>query len=52
MYDPLAQEIALYRKAHPQRPAYGRVMFLDASCEEPDSPWVESLTPLGKIMAY
>jgi predicted transposase YdaD len=43
VYDRLVLELVLYRKAHPGRPVYGLVIFLDASCDEPDSPWVESL---------
>lgn len=43
VYDRLVLELVLYRKAHPGRTVYGLVMFLDAGCDEPDSPWVGSL---------
>lgn len=43
VYDRLVLELVLYRKAHPGRTVYGLVMFLDAGCDEPDSPWAGSL---------
>ncbi|MDS4019371.1 MAG: DUF2887 domain-containing protein [Candidatus Competibacter sp.] len=43
VYDRLVLELVLYRKAHPGRAVYGLVIFLDAGCDEPDSPWVDSL---------
>ena len=43
VYDRLVLELVLYRKAHPERTVYGLVIFLDAGCDEPDSPWVGSL---------
>ena len=43
VYDRLVLELVLYRKAHPGQTVYGLVIFLDASCDEPDSPWVGSL---------
>jgi hypothetical protein len=43
VYDRLVLELVLYRKAHPGRTVYGLVIFLDAGCDEPDSPWVGSL---------
>jgi predicted transposase YdaD len=43
VYDRLVLELVLYRKAHPGQTVYGLVIFLDAGCDEPDSPWVGSL---------
>ena len=43
VYDRLVLELVLYRKAHPGRAVYGLVIFLDAGCDEPDPPWVDSL---------
>lgn len=43
VYDRLVLELVLYRKAHPGRTVYGLVIFLDADCDEPDSPWTGSL---------
>ncbi len=43
VYDRLVLELALYRKAHPGRAVYGLIIFLDASCDEPASPWRECL---------
>ena len=43
VYDRLVLELVLYRKVHPGRTVYGLVIFLDAGCDEPDSPWVGSL---------
>ena len=43
LYDRLVQEIALYRKTYPGRMVYGLPLLLDASADEPDSPWVGCL---------
>ena len=39
VYDRLVTELSLYRQAHPGRTVFGLVLFLDASCDEPNSPW-------------
>lgn len=41
VYDRLVLELLLYRRAHPERTVYGQVIFLTASCDEPDWPWAE-----------
>ena len=43
VYDRLVLELLLYRRAHPERTVYGQVIFLTASCDEPDwlcAEWV------------
>ncbi|MDS4018960.1 MAG: DUF2887 domain-containing protein [Candidatus Competibacter sp.] len=43
VYDRLVLELLLYRRTHPERTVYGQVIFLDASGDEPDWPWIDWL---------